>query len=86
MELAVQLEAANARLALGWVPRTFNVEAGALTNGRTDGFDEHKRVNVVWDQLTRKALDRFMEAGLRFEQEARVARAQSKRERGARPV
>ena len=45
-ELSAQLEARSMRLSLDWVPREFNVEADALSNGDVDGFDPAQRKSL----------------------------------------
>ena len=44
MELAAQLEKANAWVYTEWTPRDLNVEADALTNEDFEGFDPKLKV------------------------------------------
>ena len=70
MELAAQLEQRAAELFLDWAPRTMNVEADALADGRTDGFNPALRVPVDLSKMQWLVLDRLMAAGVSFQRKA----------------
>ncbi|CAE8719608.1 unnamed protein product [Polarella glacialis] len=60
IEVAEQLEAANAFMNLEWVPREQNVEADALTNEEFAGFDLSKRIEVNFESLPLLVLPSLM--------------------------
>ena len=70
MELSAQLEARGAELLLEWVPREVNTEADRLADGDTRGFKDENRVVAAFGQVRWLVLDRLLEAGLAFQQEA----------------
>ena len=76
MELASQLEARSATLALEWAPRYLNQEADALTNGDFIGFDPARRLRVDFASLPWLYLPDLLKEGQAFYAEnARVKAA-----------
>ena len=82
MDLAAKLEEAGARLDLEWVPRTANVEADALSNFDTSGFDLGLRREVQWDSPKWARLRRLFEEGADFF----LARQASRKQCGEPPT
>ena len=86
MELACQLQRANAELDLAWVPRNQNEEADALTNQRFEEFSEENRVAVDFESLDFVLLkDLMQKAGeldseLKLHKTSKEAKQSSKRE------
>jgi len=75
MELAVALEERGLALTADWAPREWNAEADALTNERFDGFAETNRVAFDMRSHPWRVLDKLLEDGRQFYQNAQSARA-----------
>ena len=76
MELASQLERAGLRLGLRWVPREWNKEADALTNGDLSVFSNSLRVQVDVATMKWLVLPELLSEGLRFQDEVAAVRAE----------
>ena len=69
VELSAQLEARQARLISEWAPRDPNCQAGALTNGIFEGFDDKLRIQCSVQALDFKVMDKMLDAAVAFESE-----------------
>ncbi len=67
MEIAAQSENLGVRLALDWVPREWNQEADQLSNGCSDGFSQHLRVDIDWASVSWEVLDWALAEGAKAE-------------------
>ncbi len=63
MEVAAQSELLGVRLSLDWVPRSWNQEADALSNGLVDSFSPERRVVIEWARVPWIVLDWAMREG-----------------------
>ena len=61
MELAVHLDLAGIDLQLQWVPRAQNQPADDLTNERFDDFGEENRLEVDFQELPFRVMNRLLE-------------------------
>ncbi len=77
MEVAAQSESLGVRLALDWIPRDWNQEADALSNGVLAGFDPKKRVEIEWARVPWLVLHWAMEEGRRSLGSRALNRAES---------
>ena len=84
MEIAAELGEADAALEASWAPRTHNVEADALSNGETAGFDESRRVRLRPEDLRFRVLDRLLAQLPALEQVSQQARRQQPERKTAR--
>ena len=84
MELSVQLKKIDLDLDLGWVPRTQNIEADALTNEEFAGFTPGKRIQVNFEDLQFIIMDKMMGRAAALDSDIRLAKS-SKEAKGDRP-
>ena len=74
LELACQLKKVGMELDLHWIPRDQNVPADSLTNGRYEGFDTNKRVEVEFENLDFIILKELIECAGELDEEVRLAK------------
>ena len=84
MELACQLQRANAELELSWVPRNQNEEADALTNQRFEEFSEDKRIEVDFEKLEFVLLGDLMQKAGELDSELKLHRTSKEAKQASR--
>ena len=72
MELAVQLDIVGIDLQLQWVPRAQNQPADDLTNDRFDDFRDQNRIEVDFEKLPFKVMDRLLDKAGQLDAELRL--------------
>ena len=65
MQLSHHLMRASLRLKLAWRPRDQNTEADALTNERFEGFEDSRRIQITYGDLSLELLHSLYEARLK---------------------
>ena len=65
MQLSHHLMRASLRLKLAWRPRDQNTEADALTNERFEGFEDSRRIQITYEDLSLELLHSLYEARLK---------------------
>ena len=80
-ELGLRLQHGNFLLRLRWKRRDENVEADALSEGRTEGFDPARQLEVKLEAMEWLVMDRLLEAGAEWVLERETHRKAKDRER-----
>ena len=72
MELAVQLDIAGVDLQLQWVPRAQNQPADDLTNQMFDDFDMTNRLEVIFEELQFKVMNKLLDKAGQLDEELKL--------------
>ena len=80
MQLTCMLSQRNLWLNLGWVRRTLNVEADALTNSDFSLFNPDKRMEIIWKDVPLEVMASLLEEGNGFLAEIERLRENKKRD------
>ena len=83
LELACQLKKTGMELDLHWIPRDQNVPADSLTNGRFDGFDPEKRIQIEFEDLEFIILKDLIELAGKLDEEIKMIKT-SKEAKGSK--
>ena len=82
-ELGMRLQHGNFLLRLRRERRDKNVEADALSEGRTHGFDPSRRIKVRLERFRWLVMDRLLSAGAAWQKERAEHREAKEQERKA---
>ncbi len=82
-ELGMRLQHGNFLLRLRWKRRDKNVEADALSEGRTHGFDPSRRIKLQLEGFRGLVMDRLLSAGAAWQKKRAEHREAKERERKA---